>query len=84
VTLPESGGYRGEFELGVGATTVRLPQSVEARITVRTGLGRASVSGFDRDGDVYTTPGYASAAANARVDLSVQGGVGAVTVQRIR
>jgi hypothetical protein len=84
VTLPGSGGYRGEFELGVGATTVRLPQSVEARITVRTGLGRANVSGFDRDGDVYTTSGYASAAANARVDLSVQGGVGAVTIQRIR
>lgn len=84
VTLPGSGGYRGEFELGVGATTVRLPQSVEARITVRTGLGRASVDGFDRAGDVYTTPGYASAAANARVDLSVQGGVGAVTIQRVR
>jgi hypothetical protein len=84
VTLPGSGGYRGEFELGVGATTVRLPQSVEARITVRTGLGRANVAGFDRDGDVYTTPGYASAAANARVDLSVQGGVGAVTIQRVR
>jgi hypothetical protein len=84
VNLPGSGGYRGEFDLGVGATTVRVPQSVEARVTVRTGLGRASVEGFDRDGDVYTTPGYASAAANARIDLVVQGGVGAVTVQRVR
>ena len=85
VTLPASGGYRGEFDLGVGATTVRVPQSVEARITVRTGLGRASVEGsFDRAGDVYTTPGYAAAAPGARVDLRVQGGVGAVTVQRVR
>lgn len=85
VTLPESGGYRGEFELGVGATTVRLPQSVEARVVVRTGLGRASVTGtFSRDGDVYTTPGYEAASPADRVELSVQGGVGAVTVQRVR
>jgi hypothetical protein len=85
VTLPASGGYRGEFDLGVGAATVRLPQSVEARITMRTGLGRAHVEGtFDRAGDVYTTPGYDAAAPGARVDLRVQGGVGAVTIQRVR
>jgi hypothetical protein len=85
VTLPAAGGYRGEFDLGVGATTVRLPQSVEARISMRTGLGRARVEGtFDRAGDVYTTPGYEAAAPDARVDLRVQGGVGAVTVERVR
>lgn len=85
VTLPETGGYRGEFDLGVGATTVRLPQSVEARVVVRTGLGRASVTGtFSRDGDVYTTPGYEAASPADRVELSVVGGVGAVTVQRVR
>jgi hypothetical protein len=85
VTLPASGGYGGEFDLGVGATTIRLPEAVEARITVRTGLGRANVAGtFSRAGDVYTTPGYDAAAPGARVDLRVQGGVGAVTIQRVR
>lgn len=85
VTLPETGGYRAEFDLGVGATTVRLPQSVEARITVRTGLGRATVSGtFERDGDVHLTPGYAAASPGDRIELAVRGGVGAVTVQRVR
>lgn len=85
VTLPDRGGYRGSLELGVGATTVRLPERVEARITVRTGLGNVSVNGrFDRDGDVYVTPGYAAAAAGDRVELSVQGGIGAVRIERVR
>lgn len=85
VTLPEGGGYDGEFELGVGATTVRIPEAVEARVTVRSGLGRVNVAGtFSRDDDVYTTPGYADAAPGDRIELTVQGGVGAVTVQRVR
>ncbi|MFU8889196.1 MAG: LiaI-LiaF-like domain-containing protein [Trueperaceae bacterium] len=85
VTLPERGGYAGVFELGVGATTVRIPEGVEARVTVRSGLGRVNVAGtFSRDDDVYTTPGYADAAPGERIELTVQGGVGAVTVQRVR
>jgi len=85
VELSERGGYRAELDLGVGATTVRIPQGVEARVTVRTGLGRANVAGsFDRDGDAYTTPGYANAAPEGRIELSVRGGVGSVTVQRVR
>lgn len=85
VTLPDRGGYRGALELGVGSTTVRLPESVEARLTVRTGLGNVAVNGrFDREGDVYTTPGYAAAAPSDRVDLTVQGGVGAVRIERVR
>ena len=85
VTLPERGGYEGEFDLGVGATTVRIPEEVEARVTVRSGLGRVNVAGtFARDDDVYTTPGYASAASDERIELTVRGGVGAVTVRRVR
>lgn len=85
VTLPERGGYAGVFDLGVGATTVRIPEAVEARVTVRSGLGRVNVAGtFSRDGDVYTTPGYTTAAPGDRIELTVQGGVGAVTVQRVR
>ncbi len=85
VTLPERGGYEGEFDLGVGATTVRIPEGVEARVTVRSGLGRVDVGGtFARDDDVYTTPGYASAAPDERIELTVRGGVGAVTVRRVR
>jgi hypothetical protein len=85
VVLSDRGGYRADLDLGVGATTVRIPEDVEARVTVQTGLGRANVSGtFDRSGDVYTTPGFATAAPDERIELSVQGGVGSVTVQRVR
>jgi hypothetical protein len=48
VTLPERGGYDASFDLGVGATTVRVPDGVEARVTVRSGLGRVTVSGTFR------------------------------------
>ena len=85
VTLSDRGGYRAALSLGVGAATVRLPEGVEATVTVRSGLGRVHVNGtFDRVGDVHTTPGYASAAPSDRIELEVRGGVGAVTVQRVR
>lgn len=75
------GGYVGSVEVGVGATTVQLPATAAARVTLTTGLGRASVQGdWRRDGDVYTTPGFESAAQ--RIELRVSGGVGAVTIER--
>jgi len=81
--LPAHGGYVGALDLGVGATRVRIPAGVEAQLVVRAGIGRVSVTGtFDRDGDRYTTPGFAAAAASDRLELSINGGVGAVTVER--
>ena len=79
--LLPAGGYAASVDVGVGATTVRLPPDAAARVTVTTGLGRATVQGdWRRDGDVYTTPGYDS--ASQRIELRVSGGVGAVTVDR--
>jgi hypothetical protein len=79
--LLPAGGYAASIDVGVGATTVRLPPDAAARVTVTTGLGRATVQGeWRRDGDVYTTPGYDT--ASQRIELRVAGGVGAVTVDR--
>ena len=76
-----AGDFAASVDVGVGATTVRLPPEAAARVTVTTGLGRASVQGeWRRDGDVYTTPNYDT--ASARIELRVAGGVGAVTVDR--
>jgi hypothetical protein len=76
-----AGDYDASVDVGVGATTVRLPPEAAARVTVTTGLGRATVQGeWLRDGDVYTTPGYD--AASRRIDMRVSGGVGAITVDR--
>lgn len=84
VTLPGTGGYAGEIDAGVGEVHVRLPSTVEARIEVDTGLGGVSVRGtWARNGDVYESEGWASAPADARIDLSISGGVGEITVERI-
>jgi len=78
-TLPSSGSYRADFKAGVGAMNVTIPAGMAARVTVHTGLGAVHVNGtFSRSGDTYETPGYAS--ATDRVDLSVDGGLGQITV----
>ena len=67
VTLPTSGGYEADIDTGVGAATIRVPDGVEARIVVSRGLGAVSVPGeFSRDGEVYTSAGYAGAAERDR------------------
>ncbi len=85
VTLPERGGYSASFDLGVGSTTLRVPRDVEARVTVSTGVGGVSVDGeFSQSGSSYTTAGYATAALPDRIELIVQGGVGAINLERMR
>jgi len=79
--LLPAGDYAASVDVGVGATTVRLQPDAAARVTVTSGLGRATVQGeWRRDGDVYTTPGFET--AGQRIELRVSGGVGAVTVDR--
>ena len=78
-TLPDSGVYQADFKAGVGATHITIPSGMAARVTVKSGLGAVHVNGtFARSGDVYETPGYAS--ASDRVDLNVEGGPGQITV----
>lgn len=80
-TLPDGGVYSADFKAGVGAMHVTIPSGVAARVTVKTGLGAVRVDGtFDRSGDVYVTPDYAT--ASDRVDLNVEGGLGQITVDR--
>lgn len=80
VILPPTGGYEAHIGTGVGAATVRLPAGLPVRVTVARGLGGISIpAGFARDGDVYTTAGFAAAAE--RVELQVSSGVGRVAIQ---
>lgn len=80
-TLPESGIYRAEFKSGVGATHITIPKGMAARVTVDGGLGAVHVNGtFARSGDTYETPGYPT--ASDRVDLTVDGGLGRITIDR--
>lgn len=82
LTLPRSGRFEADLDTGVGSVTVRLPRSLAARVTVDRGVGSVSVpAGFSRDGDVYHSPGYAS--ATDRVDLKLNSGVGSVNIVHV-
>jgi hypothetical protein len=80
VTLPGHGRLPATIEGGVGELIVLIPAGVAARIEVSTGLGSSQVLGdYERDGNVYTSPGYATAAD--RLDLQLKAGIGQVTVR---
>jgi hypothetical protein len=81
VRLPGSGKFEVSINTGVGATTIYLPSSLAARIEIDSGIGAVSVQGdFERQGELYLTPDYD--AAEHRVDLSMEGGVGAIRIER--
>jgi hypothetical protein len=80
VILPASGRVTASIESGIGETTVRIPGGMEARIRASSGLGTVRVNGsYQRDGDTYTSNGFATAAN--RADIQVKGGIGRVTVE---
>lgn len=79
VNLPGAGRYEVAVNSGVGAVTIRIPDNMAARVAVSRGVGAISIpSGFARDGEVYTSPGFET--APERVEMRVNGGVGAITV----
>lgn len=83
-TLPGGESYQARFDTGVGATTVRVPEDAAVRISIDKGLGSVTArGGFDAlGGDVYQTPDYED--ADERIDIRIDGGVGAITIERIR
>ena len=80
VLMPVAGRVTARIEGGVGDTTVNIPNGMEARVRVTTGIGSVEVGGntYQRDGDVYTSPNFATAAN--RLELEVQGGIGRIRV----
>ena len=80
VVLPREGSYEASIEAGVGEVRVRLPRGVAARIRADRGVGSIDVSGeFERDGELFVSPGFAAAAE--RIDLRIDGGVGSIDVE---
>jgi hypothetical protein len=80
LTLPAQGDVEGDLNLGIGAVEILVPQGVAVRMQVDGGLSNVIVpAGYVRDGDVYTSPGYAS--AENRVQLRLEGGIGQIRIQ---
>lgn len=81
VTLPQKGQYRANLQTDVGAVQLTLPPGLAARVTVRHDVGEVRLPPtFTRDGDVYTSPGFAR--ATNRADLTVRSDVGRIEVRQ--
>ena len=81
VHLPATGVVTASIDGGVGKIDITLPRGMQARVRVNSGIGPVRVLGdFQRDGDTYTSTGYAG--ASNRVDLKIEGGIGKITVQQ--
>jgi len=80
VTLPGKGGGNAKVEGAIGEIVVIIPEGMEARIQASVPLGsRALPDGYQRQEDVYTSPGYAR--ADDRVDLDVSLAIGSIRVR---
>ena len=81
ITLPARGVLDAKVSTGAGQTVITIPSGMAARIQVSAGIGSKEVQGtYQRDGDRYLSPNYAS--ATNRVDLEVSGGVGSIVVRQ--
>lgn len=73
------GLLRAQVDGGIGETIIFIPVGMAARIKVDTGLGGIQVTGnYQRQGDVYVSPGYDT--AENHVDLEVNGGIGKIII----
>ncbi len=82
ITLPDTGNFKAEINGGVGGIVIKVPATIAMRIEASTGLGSVRVDGdYIREGNIYQSANYATALN--RVDLTVTGGIGSLTVEQI-
>ena len=81
IILPDEGRFYAKIEGAIGETVVVIPPGMAARIRVDTGLTVSDLpDSYQQRGDVYTSPGYAS--ADDRVDLEVEQAIGKITIHQ--
>jgi hypothetical protein len=75
-----AGPVTGTVEGGVGNLSLKIPDSVQARLDVSSGIGNINMdSRFTKQGDnIYTTSGYSE--ATNKLDLKLDVGVGNVEI----
>ncbi|MFY9802203.1 MAG: toast rack family protein [Candidatus Acidiferrales bacterium] len=64
---------------GVGAATIRLPRDVGVRVHASGGIGAVDSGGLSHDGDDYVNAMLGKTPAT--IDVSIEGGVGAINLQ---
>lgn len=77
--LPANGRFAVKVNGGVGSVTLHLPPGLAARVEADSGIGAVHVTGIDKVGDgAWKSPDFD--AATDRADITLDVGVGAVTV----
>jgi hypothetical protein len=80
LSLPTRGTYSAEIEAGVGRVEIEVPKALGVKIEAEPGIGGIDVIGdYTRNGDIYESRNYA--AAQNKVSLRVEGGVGQITIR---
>ena len=80
IILPGEGDILGTVSVGVGALVLEIPDGIAARIRMERGLSRLEISGrFEKQDELYLTEDWDT--NEQRIDLSVEMGVGIVTVR---
>ena len=82
LTLTRQGQLHAIIEGGVGNTIIRIPAGVALHVKNNAGLGELNLPhNYWRQGDVAVSPGYET--SPNRVDLTINTGIGNVTIQQI-
>ena len=68
-----------EVEVGASSVTVKVPKTVGCQIVAKTGISNKDFDGFVKNGDVYTTPNFAT--SDKKIYLSLKSGVSNLEVQ---
>ena len=81
VTVPQEGGVEGSIQGAIGQTVLVIPEDVEARLVLDTGLAARQIpEGYVCEEDICTSPGYEGAAQP--VELEVGQAIGNLVIRR--
>jgi len=84
VTLDFAGDWDGDatakIKMGLGELMIRVPTEIGVRIQRKSLLTSFSAEDFERDGDVYVSPNWDSAAI--QLDIELEAGLVSVEVER--
>lgn len=80
ITLPQAGSFQAQLNGAVGQTEVIVPQGTAVKIRSDTGLANINVpSGYQQDGDTYSSPGYGQ--ATDRIELDISQAIGNISIR---
>lgn len=80
VILPAEGSFEGRVDGAIGQIVIRVPPAMAVRINADTGIANVNApSDFERQRDVFTSPGFDS--AENRIELEVGQAIGNIEVR---